>query len=129
MRFVHALLAALVIVFAPLLAVGQAQQARGELVMFEREGCVWCAQWDREIAPIYPKTDEARLFPLRRVDLDKDRPTTLQLAQPIHFTPTFVLAVCGREVGRITGYPGDDHFWGLLDVEIKRLQATKIAAC
>lgn len=129
MRFVHALLAALVIVFVPVLAVGQAQQARGELVMFERQGCVWCAQWDREIAPIYPKTGEAKLFPLRRVDLDKDKPTSLQLAQPIHFTPTFVLAVCGREAGRITGYPGDDHFWGLLDVEIKRLQAAKAAAC
>ena len=129
MRFVHALLAALVIVFVPVLAVGQAQQARGELVMFERQGCLWCAQWDREIAPIYPKTGEAKLFPLRRVDLDKDKPTSLQLAQPIHFTPTFVLAVCGREAGRITGYPGDDHFWGLLDAEIKRVEAAKAAAC
>ena len=27
-----------------------------ELVMFRRDGCSWCAKWDREIAPIYPKT-------------------------------------------------------------------------
>lgn len=104
--------------------------ARGELVMFEREGCVWCAQWDREIAPIYPKTDEAKLFPLRRFDLDSRRASPVTLAQPVHFTPTFVLAVCGKERGRITGYPGEDHFWGLLDEQIKKLQAAqKTADC
>ena len=29
-----------------------------ELVMFRRAGCPWCATWDREIGPIYGKTDE-----------------------------------------------------------------------
>lgn len=47
--------------------------AHGELVMFERDGCAWCAQWDREIGPIYPKTQEAQRFPLRRVNLDKSQ--------------------------------------------------------
>ena len=28
----------------------------------------------------------------------------------------------GREIGRIRGYPGDDNFWGLLGVLIKRLE-------
>jgi hypothetical protein len=34
--------------------------------------------------------------------------------KPTRFTPTFVLVADGREVGRITGYPGEDFFWGLL---------------
>ena len=29
-----------------------------ELVMFEREGCPYCARFNREIAPIYERTDE-----------------------------------------------------------------------
>jgi hypothetical protein len=29
----------------------------------------------------------------------------------------------GREFGRITGYPGEDHFWGLLAEMLRKLQA------
>jgi hypothetical protein len=29
----------------------------------------------------------------------------------------------GREVGRILGYPGEGHFWGLLGELIERLPA------
>ena len=29
-----------------------------ELVMMEQPGCVWCARFNAEIAPAYPKTDE-----------------------------------------------------------------------
>ena len=35
-----------------------------ELVMFEQAGCVWCAVFDREIAPVYGKTDEGKHAPL-----------------------------------------------------------------
>ncbi|HLN85076.1 MAG TPA: hypothetical protein VK200_01410, partial [Candidatus Limnocylindrales bacterium] len=35
--------------------------------------------------------------------------------------PVFVLVDKGRELGRIRGYPGEDHFWGLLGVLIKKL--------
>ena len=31
--------------------------------------------------------------------------------RPIRYTPTFVLAEDGKEVGRIEGYPGDEFFW------------------
>ena len=37
--------------------------------MFEQAGCAWCAAFDREIAPIYAKTDEGLRAPLRRVDI------------------------------------------------------------
>ncbi|WP_107346043.1 thioredoxin fold domain-containing protein [Rhodopseudomonas palustris] len=93
-----------------------------ELVMFERDGCVWCARWDRDVGPIYPKTDEAKLLPLRRINIDHDKDPGLGLASPVRFTPTFVVIDQGREVGRITGYINDDAFWGLLGA-----LATKIA--
>jgi hypothetical protein len=32
-----------------------------------------------------------------------------------------VLIDKGREVGRIRGYPGEEHFWGLLGVLIRKL--------
>ncbi|WP_371420841.1 hypothetical protein [Tardiphaga sp.] len=85
-----------------------------ELVMFERAGCVWCQRWDREIAPIYDKTDEAKVLPLRRVDIDRDKPTDITLASPVIYTPTFVVIDKGHEIGRISGYTNDMSFWGLL---------------
>jgi len=86
-----------------------------ELVMVQREGCVWCAKWNREIAPIYPKTAESAVAPLRRVDL-ADIPGEMTLVGPVFFTPTFLLVEDGHELARIEGYPGPDFFWGLLDV-------------
>lgn len=39
--------------------------------------------------------------------------------------PVFVLVDKGRELGRIRGYPGEDHFWGLLGVLIKKLDVAE----
>ncbi|MDI4663078.1 thioredoxin family protein [Xanthobacter autotrophicus] len=85
-----------------------------ELVMFERRGCAYCLKFDRDVAPIYQKTEEGRRAPLRRVDLSDGVPADVALAQPVRFTPTFVLVDEGREIGRITGYASDEAFWGLL---------------
>jgi hypothetical protein len=85
-----------------------------ELLMFERDGCVWCQRWDREIGPVYDKTAEARVLPLRRIDTGHQAAGGINLASPVRFTPTFVVVDNGREVGRITGYVNDDAFWGLL---------------
>ena len=84
------------------------------LVMVEEQGCVWCARWNDEIAPIYPKTKEGQAAPLRRIDLHASRPDDLTFARSLHFTPTFVLMIDGQEANRIEGYPGEDFFWGLL---------------
>ena len=86
-----------------------------ELVMFRRDGCPWCAKWDREIGPIYPKTELGRRAPLRMVHLDRNVNPMVRTRGPIRYTPTFVLADNGEELGRIEGYPGDAHFWGLLE--------------
>jgi hypothetical protein len=85
-----------------------------ELVIFERAGCPYCAQFDREIAPIYDKTDEGKVAPLRRVDINAPVPPDLGSVTVERITPVFVLVDHGREIGRIRGYPGDDNFWGLL---------------
>lgn len=94
-----------------------------ELVMFEETGCAWCQAFDREIAPVYPKTEEGRRAPLRRVDISRALPADLAFIQVERLTPLFVLVDHGREIGRIRGYPGDDNFWGLLGALIKKLDA------
>lgn len=84
------------------------------LVMVEEKGCIWCARWNEEISPIYPKTAEGRAAPLERIDIHAPRPDGMTFTRSLHFTPTFVLMVDGVEASRIEGYPGEDFFWGLL---------------
>jgi hypothetical protein len=95
-----------------------------ELVMFEQAGCTWCEIFDREIAPIYPKTTEGQRAPLRRVNIDRAVPSDLAFIEVERLAPLFVLVQNGHEIGRIRGYPGEDNFWGLLGVLIKKLDTT-----
>ena len=78
--------------------------------MFEQAGCAWCETFDREIAPIYPKTEEGRRAPLRRVSIDNPVPPDLAFVEVERIAPVFVLIHSGQEIGRIRGYPGEDHF-------------------
>jgi len=94
-----------------------------ELIMFEQAGCVWCETFDREIAPIYPKTVEGQRAPLRRVNIDHTLPSDLTFLETERLAPLFVLVEKGQEIGRIRGYPGEDHFWGLLGALIRKLDA------
>ena len=91
-----------------------------ELVMFEDAGCMWCARFNAEVAPIYPKTDEGKRAPLRRLESGAALPADLAFITAERLTPLFVLVDNGREVGRIRGYPGEDHFWGLFDAMVER---------
>ena len=95
-----------------------------ELVMFERAGCAWCEAFDREIAPIYGKTEEGLRAPLRRVDTARPVPPDLAFIETERLTPLFVLVDGGREIGRIRGYPGEDFFWGLLGALVKKLDVS-----
>jgi thioredoxin-related protein len=95
-----------------------------ELVMFESAGCSYCLRWNREIGPIYPKTSEGRIAHLRRVDINEPRPADLAGIHGIVYTPTFVLLHNGKEVGRITGYGGEDFFWGMLAELVGKLPKT-----
>jgi len=103
------------------LALAATPAAAAELVMFEDAGCGWCARFNAEIGSIYHKTDEGRRAPLRRVDSGAALPADLAFIAPERLTPLFVLVDGGREIGRIRGYPGEDHFWGLLDMLIRKL--------
>ena len=85
------------------------------LLMFEQDGCPWCARWNADIAPAYAKTEEGKRAPLERLDIHAALPAGIALKRMPQFTPTFVLTRDGAEVGRIEGYPGADFFWGLLD--------------
>ena len=91
-----------------------AAPAEATLVMAEEKGCLWCARWNAEIAPIYPKTAEGKAAPLRRVDIHDTAPDDLTFTTALRFTPTFVLMQDGQEVARLEGYPGEDFFWGHL---------------
>jgi hypothetical protein len=103
-------------------ALLQAPARTAELLMFEQAGCEWCAAFDREIAPIYPKTAEGKRAPLRRVNIDGPLPGDLGFIQVERLTPLFVMVDNGRELGRIRGYPGEDHFWGLLGILVGKLR-------
>jgi hypothetical protein len=106
-----------------ILLVAASVAEAAELVMFRRDGCPWCAMWDREIGPIYGKTDIGRRVPLRMVDLPRERTAGIRTRGPILYTPTFVLVANGEELGRIEGYPGDAFFWGLLERLVATLPA------
>jgi hypothetical protein len=97
-----------------LIAIGAGPAQAAELVMFTRAGCPWCMRFEREVAPIYARTQEGRAAPLRRLELKAGGFDEAGLTEPVFATPTFVLIDQGREIGRITGYSGDDAFWGLL---------------
>jgi hypothetical protein len=98
-----------------------------ELVMFEQAGCAWCEAFDREIAPIYPRTVEGQRAPLRRVNIDRPLPPDLAFIDVERLSPLFVLVDKGQEIGRIRGYPGEEHFWGLLGVLMKKLDSVGVS--
>lgn len=116
MRALSLLAAALTLSFS---VFASAASAETNLVMVEEQGCVWCEQWLADIGPIYPKTAEGKVAPLRRVDLADPLPKDIKFTKSLRFTPTFVLVVDGQEVNRIEGYPGEDFFWGLLGMMLK----------
>lgn len=90
------------------------------LLMAEEDGCVWCERWDREISTIYPKTGEGKAAPLVRFDMHEEVPEGVTLNGRVRFSPTFILVQDGSEIDRLEGYPGEDFFWGLLALMLKR---------
>ncbi|WP_323785874.1 thioredoxin family protein [Thalassovita sp.] len=107
-------------IFAPLLLIILPAFAQAvELVMVERQGCHYCIEWKTDLGPIYPNTAAGKYAPLRVIDIADDVPADLSFVRKVVFTPTFVLVEEGREIGRIEGYPGEDFFWGLLEMMLK----------
>lgn len=103
------------------MAAGAAEVPAMRLLMVDAEDCPYCEAWQEEVGVVYPRTPEGRLAPLRQVVLGDPLPPGVRLREPVRYTPTFVLLdALGRETGRITGYPGEEHFWGLLQVLLQR---------
>ena len=108
---------------AALSARALAQSASdAELLMFDDTGCPYCRQWHREVGAAYRNSPEGRRAPLRVIQLRGPRPEGITLASPVRATPTFVLVQEGREVGRLTGYGGQDFFWSMLAEQMKKLK-------
>lgn len=84
------------------------------LMMVRRKGCVYCAQWDHEIGPVYGKHPEGRAAPLFMVDVDGPYPDGLALDRMPWLTPSFILLRDGIEVARFEGYPGAERFFPVL---------------
>ena len=101
---------------AVVLGLGTALPARAELRlwMFEQVGCAYCERWKEEVGDAYAITDEGRAAPLAMTNIRDGIPEGLSVTSMPIYTPTFVLARDGQEIGRIEGYPGEAFFWGLL---------------
>jgi hypothetical protein len=52
-------------------------------------------------------------------------PSDLAFIEVERLAPLFVLVDKSQEIGRIRGYPGENHFWGLLGMLIKKLDAAR----
>ena len=112
--------AALILIITGSVA-GVAPASAAELLLYTRKGCAYCVLWEREIGGLYPKTDEARTAPLRRVQTDRPQPGDPRLDPPVSVTPTFVLMDGAREIGRFSGYTNDLTFWSMLTVLLQRM--------
>jgi hypothetical protein len=121
-RRIIAVAIALLLLAADFLATGPAVAA--ELIMFTRDGCPYCAKFEAEVGRAYSQTDEGRIAPLRRVDVERPTPADLRAIPNDRMTPTFVLLDKGREIGRIRGYAGQDFFYGQLQRLLRDLPAT-----
>lgn len=78
------------------------------LVMIGDPGCPYCARFEREVAPGYRASEDGQLAPLvRRNRHDAD----IAFIPRIVYSPTFIMLIRGREIGRIVGYGGADIFW------------------
>lgn len=89
-----------------LLMLVRAQAAT--LIMVDDPACQYCRRWNKEVGGGYGRTAEGRAAPLKRVARDSK---ALADFAPVVYTPTFILVRDGRQVGRITGYPGQFYFW------------------
>ena len=77
--------------------------------------CGACRQFDREVGPIYSKTDESLTLPLERVLIDDWQANRHQLVEcastEVIGTPTFLQIRKCQELDRITGYSDAELFW------------------
>ena len=84
---------------------------RLELLVIEVAGCTVCDLVRIHIQPAYDASPRARQVPMRYVDITSIDETRLGLVDRVATVPTIVLMRDGREVDRISGYTGPEHFF------------------
>ena len=120
-RFPRCLLSHLFIVAVFLIASIPTSHASNTLLLIvESDDCIYCKKFDREIAQAYPLTEEGKLAPLRRINVDR-WPEAFAGIQKESITPTFILVSNNVEIDRLRGYPGDEYFWFLLNEMLNKL--------
>lgn len=92
--------------------LGAAAPASAEmrLFMFEIAECEACDQFHAETLQDYWNSEASRTLPLTIVDLNALGTAAQPLRTPIDVVPTFVVMQDGREVARLSGYPGKQAF-------------------
>ena len=115
-----------------LMLVGVSLMSQGavaaELIMYEQEGCYACDLWKKEVGKVYHLTDEAKIVPLRQVDIHGQQPKDLEFLGRNRFTPKFVVIDKGRKIGEIFGYNNEAAFYGLLGALIEKVKLDNSSA-
>lgn len=95
-----------------LLCLAQLAPAATLVYVFSPD-CGACRSFDREIGPIYPRTDEARVAPMLKIDFAEWPAHELAACvnSDVFATPTLILMDGCTELDRITGYSSDELFW------------------
>lgn len=113
--FAAVLAVAATVVFSPRLDAARELVAqppsRLELLVIEVAGCTVCDLVRIHIQPAHEASPRARQLPLRYVDITSRDELTLGLKERVATVPTIVLMRDGREVDRISGYMGPEHFF------------------
>lgn len=98
--------------------------AAAELIMIDAKTCVVCLRFNKEAAPHYKDSPAAKVFPLRRIDINGGT-IDVKLESPVTMTPTFIFADKGVEMARFYGYPGKEHFFELVNGVAEEFLETK----
>ena len=80
------------------------------LYMFEIADCAACDRFHAETLQDYWSSEASHTLPLTIVDLNALGTAAQPLRYPIDVVPTFVVMRDGREVARLSGYPGKQAF-------------------
>ncbi len=116
-RYSSRMMAAFAFVSLTWIGIALAANAPLRLIMVEETGCRFCMKWDADVGASYAHSRQGAVAPLLRVK--RDAPELAAFA-PIVYTPTFIVTEGGKEIGRITGYPGEDFFWEELAVLLEK---------
>ena len=56
-----------IFIILPFFAFLNIASAKDQLLMVTDKNCIFCIVWEREIGKIYPKTEIAKTYPLKRI--------------------------------------------------------------